>query len=53
MYTTAFSYEDSQKVAVETDPMVIKGVEALPEAKTLLDKSKKLIVQRVNRQDRP
>jgi len=49
MYATAFSFEDSQKIAVETDPMVAKAVDAMPEAKALLDKSKKLIVQRTIR----
>ncbi len=49
MYATGFSYEDSQKVAIETDPMVAKAVEAMPEARALLDKSKKLIVQRIQR----
>ncbi len=49
MYATAFSFEDSQKVAVETDPMVAKAIDAMPEAKALLDKSKKLIVQRTIR----
>ena len=53
MYATAFSFEDSQKVAVEVDPMVEKAVEAMPEAKALLEKSKKLIVQRINRDERP
>jgi len=49
MYATGVSFEESQKVAVETDPIVIKGIEAIPEARTLLDKSKKLIVQRTMR----
>ena len=53
MYATAFSFEDSQKVAVEVDPMVAKAIDAMPEAKALLDKSKKLIVQRINRDQRP
>jgi carboxyl-terminal processing protease len=52
MYATGFSFEDSQKVAVETDPMVAKAVDAVPQARTLLDKSKKLIVQRMRRDDR-
>ncbi|HTP88123.1 MAG TPA: S41 family peptidase [Bryobacteraceae bacterium] len=51
MYVTAFSYEDSQKVSVETDPMVSKAITFLPEAKSLLDKSEKLIVQRTTNQD--
>jgi hypothetical protein len=49
MYATGVSFEESQKVAVETDPIVIKGIEAIPEARALLDKSKKLIVQRTMR----
>ncbi len=48
-YTTGFSYEESQKVATESDPMVIKALDAIPEARNLLDKSKKLIVQRYGR----
>jgi len=49
MYATAFSYEDSQKVAIETDPEVLKAIDAMPDAKALLDKSKKLIVERIQR----
>jgi carboxyl-terminal processing protease len=52
MYATAFSYEDSQKVAVETDPMVAKAIDSMPAAKSLLEKSKKLIVQRLQRDGR-
>jgi carboxyl-terminal processing protease len=52
MYTTAFSYEESQRVAVEGDPMVLKAIDSMPEAHALLDKSKKLIVQRSARPDR-
>ena len=49
MYATAFSYEDSQKVAIETDPEVLKAIDAMPDARALLDKSKKLIVERIQR----
>jgi carboxyl-terminal processing protease len=48
-YITGFSFEDSQKVAIEDDPMVLKAIDALPQARALLDKSKKLIVQRFGR----
>jgi carboxyl-terminal processing protease len=51
MYATAFSYEDSQKVAIETDPMVLKAIDAMPDAKALLDKAKKLVVERIQRDD--
>ncbi len=53
MYASGFSYEDSQKVAIQTDPMVAKAVDAMPQAKALLDKSKKLIVERLGRDNRP
>ncbi|HEX6896904.1 MAG TPA: S41 family peptidase, partial [Bryobacteraceae bacterium] len=52
MYATGFSFEESQKVAIETDPMVAKAVDAIPQAKNLLDSSKKLIVQRLSQDDR-
>jgi carboxyl-terminal processing protease len=52
MYATAFSFEESQRVAAEADPMVLKAIESMPEAKALLDKSKKLIVMRTNRDGR-
>jgi carboxyl-terminal processing protease len=40
MYITAFSYEDSQKIAVEQDPEVQKAIEAMPKAAKLLADSK-------------
>jgi carboxyl-terminal processing protease len=51
MYITAFSYEESQRVAIEQDPAVQKAVEALPKAKALLDSAKKQMVQRMNGQE--
>lgn len=51
MYITAFSYEDSQRVAVEQDPAVQKGIEALPKAKALLETAKKQMVMRMNGQE--
>ncbi len=47
MYITAFSYEASQKVAAQTDPVLMKAVESMPQAQALFDKSKKLEVQRL------
>jgi len=52
MYITAFSYEESQRVAIEQDPAVQKAVEALPKAKALLESAKKQMVQRMNGQER-
>jgi carboxyl-terminal processing protease len=51
MYATAFSYEESQQVAAQADPMVLKAIESMSEARALLDKSKKLIVMRTTRDD--
>ncbi|MGI8743387.1 MAG: S41 family peptidase [Bryobacteraceae bacterium] len=48
-YITGFSFEDAQKVALQEDPMVLKAIDAMPQAKSLLDKSKQLIVQRFGR----
>jgi carboxyl-terminal processing protease len=52
MYATGFSFEESQKVAIETDPEVAKAIDAMPQARALLDSSKKLIVQRLSRDPR-
>jgi carboxyl-terminal processing protease len=52
MYITAFSYEESQRVARELDPAVQKAIEALPKAKALVDSAKKQMVQRMNGQER-
>jgi carboxyl-terminal processing protease len=51
MYITAFSYEQSQRVAIEQDPAVQKAIEALPKAKSLLESAKKQMVQRMNVQE--
>jgi carboxyl-terminal processing protease len=51
MYVTAFSTDDSERVAIQQDPMVIKGIEAMPKAKQLLDTAKNMLVQRMNRQE--
>lgn len=50
MYVTAFSYEESQRVAIEQDPAVLKAVDSMPKAKGLLDNAKKMLVQRIQRQ---
>jgi len=47
MYITAFSYNDSERVRVEQDPEVAKAVDALPKAQALIEKAKKMMVQRM------
>lgn len=51
MYLTAFGAEEARQLGVETDPMVLKAVDALPKAKSLLENAKKLIVQRTAPQE--
>lgn len=51
MYLTAFGAEEARKLSVETDPMVLSGVDAMPKAKSLLENAKKLIVQRTTPQE--
>lgn len=46
MYITAFGVEDARKLAVENDPIVVKGIDSMAKAKNLLDTAKKMIVQR-------
>jgi hypothetical protein len=38
-------------VAIETDPEVLKAIDAMPDARALLDKAKKLVVERIQRDD--
>ncbi len=47
VYITAFGKEASDRVAVENDPTVLKGMDALPKAKQLLESAKKMLVQRM------
>jgi carboxyl-terminal processing protease len=47
MYITAFSIDESRRIAVETDPMVQKAIEAMPKAKALLESSRKVVAQRM------
>ncbi|HWZ30337.1 MAG TPA: S41 family peptidase [Bryobacteraceae bacterium] len=47
MYVTAFSVDESDRVRIEQDPEVTKAIEAMPKAQGLIDKAKKLVVQRI------
>jgi hypothetical protein len=51
MYITAFSQDESQRVAIEQDPEVLKAIDSMPKAKSLVDNAKKLLVQRMTGQD--
>lgn len=49
VFVNVFDVERSKKMSIETDPAVLKGIEALPKAKELLDKARQLLVQRRTR----
>lgn len=53
MYLTAFGSEEARKLAVESDPIVVKAVDSMPKAKDLLESAKKLIVQRTAPRQEP
>ena len=50
MYITAFGVDESTKIGVETDPIVLKAVDSLDQAKALQENARKLIVQRMQQQ---
>jgi carboxyl-terminal processing protease len=50
MYAYAFSIDDANQVAIETDPEVAKAADAMPKARALLDTAKKLLAQRSAKQ---
>ena len=51
MYITAFSQDESQRVAIEQDPEVLKAIDSMPKARALVENAKKLLVQRMTQQD--
>jgi carboxyl-terminal processing protease len=46
MFITAFGVEDARKLAVDTDPLVLKAIESLPKARALQENAKKIVAQR-------
>jgi carboxyl-terminal processing protease len=46
MYITAFGVEESRKLAVDTDPLVLHAIDVLPKARALAEDAKKTIAQR-------
>jgi carboxyl-terminal processing protease len=42
----AFSVEDANRIAVETDPEVARAADSMPKARALLDNAKRLLAQR-------
>ena len=52
MYITAFGVDASDQVALEQDPEIQEAVQALPKAKALLETAKKMMVERMQGQQR-
>ncbi len=46
-YKTAFDIDEAARFEIEIDPEILKAIEALPKARELGDKAKKMIVQRM------
>jgi carboxyl-terminal processing protease len=46
MYITAFGVEESRKLAVDTDPLVLHAIDAMPKARALQENAKKIVAQR-------
>jgi len=47
MYITAFGSEESRKLGVETDPIVIKAEDSMAKARSLQETARKVVAQRV------
>lgn len=45
-FITAFSKDDADRLALDNDPEIRKGVDALPQSKALLDKAKEVVANR-------
>jgi carboxyl-terminal processing protease len=46
VFAYAFSVDDANRIAIETDPEVSKAVDSMPQARALLDHTKRVLAQR-------
>jgi carboxyl-terminal processing protease len=46
MYITAFGMEDARRLAVDTDPLVLRAIDSMPKARALQENAKKIVAQR-------
>ncbi len=46
-YITAFNFDESDRVRIEQDPEVTKAIESMSKAQELLERAKKMVVQRM------
>jgi carboxyl-terminal processing protease len=51
MYTYAFDVDESDRIFAQTDPEVLKAIDALPKAQALAQGARKVIVQRMSGQE--
>jgi carboxyl-terminal processing protease len=51
MYITAFSVNESRRIAIETDPEVLKALDSMPKAAALLNRARQIIAQRQQKQE--
>jgi len=49
-YITAFNFDESDRVRIEQDPEVTKAIESMPKAQELVERAKKMVVQRLTPQ---
>jgi carboxyl-terminal processing protease len=47
MYVHAFNVDESDRMFAQTDPEVVRAIEAMPKAQTLVDTARRVVVQRM------
>jgi hypothetical protein len=47
LFITAFSKEDSDRLAFQNDPEVLKGLSSLPASKTMLDRAHEIVGKKI------
>src|SRR5579862_1601805 len=53
LFITAFSKEDSDRLAFQNDPEVLKGLNSLPASKTMLDRAHEIVGKKIASAERP
>src|SRR5579862_5547777 len=53
LFITAFSKEDSDRLAFQNDPEVLKGLGSLPASKTMLDRAHEIVGKKIASAERP
>ena len=53
LFITAFSKEDSDRLAFQNDPEVLKGLGSLPASKAMLDRAHEIVGKKIASAERP